>query len=298
MKDFIIIITGPTGVGKTAKALALAEQYNAEIINADMGQLYKPLTIGTAKPDWRSFHITHHLFDVIDKPVNYTSIDFRNSVEKLINEIYERGKVPLIVGGSSFYINSLFFPPQGKKSTSKRIYNDSTDQLWLRLKEIDPQRAKEIDCHDRYRIERALDIWFESQVLPSHYKPTFSPLTKKASFIVLTRDKEDLYERINVRVQQMFDEGWIGEVKGLSPEWHAFLLQKKIIGYDDIINFLNGKIVSKDELIALIQQKTRNYAKRQLTFNRMLIKKFEEHCDAVYTKLVNVTDDKQQIGED
>ena len=277
-----IIIAGPTGVGKTDLALLLAKKVDAEIINADVGQFYKPLIIGTAKPDWKSFIIPHHLFDVLDEPLNFTVVSFRKKVEVLINEIKSRGKVPIIVGGSGFYLNSLFFPPQ-KESIIERLAHNSeipTIDLWEKLNSIDSQRASQINENDRYRIERALDIWYGTGVLPSTYTPTFNALDD-AYVLFLTRTIDDLYKRIDDRVKIMIQCEWLDEVENLSSDWHQFLLQKKLIGYDDIIRYLDNQINSIEELIALIQQKTRNYAKRQLTFNRMLTKKFEEHRNAV-----------------
>jgi len=290
----IVIITGPTGVGKTDLALSLAAKVPAEIINADIGSLYTPLTIGTAKPDWRNHSVPHHLFDIVDEPKNFTVVEFRNKVCSLVRDITTRGHLPIIVGGSGFYINALFYPPKSDGVAQKRDYQEDTRTLWNRLYEIDSKRAREIDKNDRYRIERALDIWYELGVLPSKFKPQFDPITDHqtqsgADVFFLTRELADLYEDINKRTHIMLDRGWIEEVKKLSPAWHEFLLKKKIIGYDDIIRYIRGEIGLKSELIAIIQKKTRNYAKRQLTFNRMLTKKFEEHLDGVYTEWINMS---------
>lgn len=289
MKNRIVIITGPTGVGKTDLALSLAKKIPAEIINADIGSFYKPLTIGTAKPDWQHQPVAHHLFDIVEEPENFTVVDFRDRARSLVQEILSRNALPIIVGGSSFYINALFFPPKKDGRAQKRVYHDDTYSLWKQLCEIDMQRAREIDQHDRYRIERALDIWYEHGVNPSTFKPSYEPITDKADIFFLTRDLKDLYDDINKRTLLMLDIGWIEEVQKLSPTWQEFLLKKKIIGYDDIVRYVRGEISSKDALIALIQRKTRNYAKRQLTFNRMLTKKFEEHCNEVYTEWINMS---------
>ncbi len=283
------IITGPTGVGKSDLALRIAEEVRGEIINADIGQFYTPLTIGTAKPAWQSSTISHHLFDLINDPVNFTVIEFRVQMERLIDGIYQLGKIPIVVGGSSFYLNALFFPPQDDFNVSTRQYVEGTEDLWLRLYAVDSKRAEEIDKHDRYRIERALSIWDETGRRPSLLKPLFDPLFNHVHFMIVNRDKEDLYKRINERVIQMLNNGWAKEVESLPSEWIDFLLKKKFIGYDDIIRYLHGEIASSDALIEIIQQKTRRYAKRQLTFNRMLTKKFEEHCNAVYTEWINLT---------
>ena len=284
-----LIITGPTGVGKSNLALRIAEERFGEIINADIGQFYTPLTIGTAKPAWQSSSISHHLFDLINNPVNFTVIEFRKHVTRLIDEIYQRGKIPIIVGGSGFYLNALFFPPQDDFNVPTKQYVEETEDLWLRLYGVDSKRAEEIDKNDRYRIERALSIWDETGKCPSLLKPLFDPVFDHVHFMIVNRDKDELYARINERVVQMMHEGWVEEVQSLSPSWLKFLLKKKVIGYDDIIRYLQGEMSSLGALIEIIQQKTRRYAKRQLTFNRMLTKKFEEHCNAVYTEWINLT---------
>ena len=298
-----IIITGPTGVGKSDIALSLAKHINGEIVNADVGQFYTPLTIGTAKPHWRDQQIPHHLFDVIDQPVNYSVIDFLEHVRVCAQAIQVRGHVPIIVGGSSFYIYSLFFPPvhdaghTGKASNC--LYNQSTEQLsteqlWAKLQKIDAVRAAQINVSDRYRIMRALDIWHTHQIKPSTLKPVFAPLQTPLVLIVITRDRHDLVGRINERVNSMFAAGWIKEVERLGFEWREFLLNKKLIGYDDIVRWLeqSGDGAAQQQvaqLVASIAQKTRAYAKRQTTFNRLIVKKVEEHRDCVYTELINVT---------
>ena len=303
----MIIITGPTGVGKSDMALALAKEINGEIVNADVGQFYLPLTIGIAKPNWQGQQIPHHLFDVVPQPVNYSVMDFLEQVRVCVQAIHERGHVPIIVGGSSFYIYSLFFPPVHDSvrtsNTSKRSYDQpidqlstdqlSTEQLWSALQKIDAVRAAQINVSDRYRIMRALNIWHTHQLKPSTLKPVFAPLQVPAALIVITRDRQDLVERINERVHLMFDAGWIEEVEKLGYEWHEFLLNKKLIGYDDIVRWLEKRDQQK-QLVAMqlnesIAQKTRAYAKRQTTFNRLIVKKVEEHRDCVYTELINVT---------
>lgn len=111
--SYLIIIAGPTGVGKSDVGLALASNINGEIINADVGQLYTPLSIGTAKPEWKESEVPHHLFDVLDKPVDFTVTQYRELLLKTVHDVCNRNRVPIIVGGSSFYLSSLFFPPKG-----------------------------------------------------------------------------------------------------------------------------------------------------------------------------------------
>lgn len=267
----MILIYGPTGSGKTDFSLALSKHLPVEIINMDIGSFYAPVTIGTAKPDWRSNPVPHHLFDTIIEPKNYTVTQYKEDVVKLCEEIKSRGKVPLLVGGSGFYLKSLFFPVQAPAQDENHEYSEPTEQLWQMLHAIDPQRALAINKNDRYRITRALNIWKSSGTLPSAQAPLFKPIDS-AFIIHVTRDRQDVYHRINQRVLAMFKQGWIDEVRSLSPEWKSFLVQKKLIGYDDIISFLQDSSAQESQLITQIQTKSRNYAKRQETFWRMFEK--------------------------
>lgn len=287
----MIVLTGPTGVGKTDCALALAQFIPIEIINADVGQLYTPLTIGTAKPDWKNQQVMHHLFDVIDEPRQFSVVEFLRALRELVPAIKQRGNIPLVVGGSSFYVNALFFPPHPSSSVAHRTYEHDTAQLWQHLFTVDPERARAINKNDRYRLERALDLWHAHGQKPSRLQPIFDPLVKPAAFIVIDRERSELYERINKRVELMIAAGWVREVQALSPAWHEFLLKKKLIGYDDIVRFIRGETSDEQALITEIAHKTRQYAKRQMTFNRLITKRVEEHRDCVYTGLVSVSGD-------
>ncbi len=278
IKPFIILY-GPTGVGKTDCALELSNRVNGEIINMDMGALYTPLTIGTAKPDWKKCTIPHHLFDVIDTPRNLTVVEYRALLMPLLENIWARKKTPILVGGSGFYLKSLFFPPSGASVHESDGYAHIQEkELWDHLKHIDPVRAYSINRNDLYRIRRALDIWYSTGIKPSEYQPKFEPIAPFALYF-LTREREKLYARIDQRVKDMLDAGWKAEVSQLqgSP-WEQFILEKKIIGYDDILYYLGTKktITDKKILVEKIQTKTRNYAKRQFTFWRSLQKDLQD----------------------
>lgn len=279
MEKFILIIFGPTGVGKTACADHIALSQPIEIINMDMGQLYTPLNIGTAKPDWQSSSVVHHMFDVIDEPINCTVTEYRSKTTFLIQEIWQRGNLPVLVGGSGFYLRSLFFPPQASTSDDSNLflpYPPDTD-LWHELYLIDPDRAQVINKNDTYRIERALSIWHTTGQKPSSFVSHYEPVAP-FKIICLTRDRVDLYHRIDERVITMLKQGWIDEVKNLlDTPWEPFIMQKKIIGYDDLIVYLRSKQTQEllHQTIATIQQRTRNYAKRQMTYWRMLKKEIE-----------------------
>lgn len=275
----IIIITGPTGSGKTDFSIKLAEAISGEIINADMGQMYMHLTIGTAKPDWRNDTIPHHLFDFLDVPVSYTAAAYRKEVNRIVHDIEQRDKVPIVVGGSGFYIQSLLwnFKEITKKESLLRddinAASFTNEELWQILQQRDPARAMKIHVNDRYRITRALQI-IEQGLIPSELKPIFEPI-RPFVIINIMRDTKDLEERIALRLDIMLRGGWIEEVAQLTSEWKSFVHEKKIIGYDVIIDYLENKITFS-KMRDLIFFATKQYAKRQRTFWRGLKKKIEE----------------------
>lgn len=282
MKKFIIVITGATATGKSDLAEKLAQQIGGEIINADIGSWYTPLNIGTAKPDLSKVSVPHHLFNILNIPQQFTIVEFRTRVEKLIQEIWARDRVPVIVGGSGFYIKALWYKAQESGASSEvedEIMNSavSVQDLWQQLLQVDEVRATKIDKNDRYRIVRALGIYKSTGQKPSSFQPVYDPVGPIFG-IFCTRDRQELYNRINKRTEIMLKAGWIDEVKKLmGTEWEQFLIDKKIIGYDDIINYLKSEQTSDEyqQLISIIQQKTRNYAKRQVTFLSKLKKDVE-----------------------
>lgn len=272
----IVIFFGPTGVGKSNLAELVAKKVPAEIVNMDMGQLYAPISIGTAKPDWRSSAIQHHLFDYIKEPRNFSVVDYRNALIPIVNDIWDRNKLPFLVGGSAFYLKSLFFPP-----SVPFIGAGNYQVTWDDLHAVDPARASSIHKNDAYRIHRAMNIWLSTGKKPSDYTTMYDPLSTY-DLLFITRERAELNMLINNRVHSMFNQGWINEVISLKgTPWEAFLREKKLIGYDDIFDYLdnNGAEHDLNSIITRIQQKTRQYAKRQCTFWRMLQKKLEIHIN-------------------
>jgi tRNA dimethylallyltransferase len=272
-RPFMLIIYGPTGVGKTELALTIAQKIPAEIINMDVGQFYEPLSIGTAKPEWKKSPIPHHLFDIISTPLNYTVNEYRAAVYTTVEEVRARGNLPILVGGSGFYLHALLFSQQaaGEDKDFSHFYAEETD-LWKKLNAIDPQRAIHIDKNDKYRIQRALNIWHTTGKLPSSFAPVYNP---QADYLLLfvERDRQELKNRINQRVKEMFEQGWIQETESLlNTSWQQFIQKKNLIGYREIVDYLAGE---KDEkaflsMIEIISAQTRQYAKRQFTFWRKL----------------------------
>ncbi len=270
---FVILISGPTATGKSDFACKLADHNNIEIVNADIGSFYTHLTIGTAKPDWRSSSIPHHFFDVIDDTTNWTAPQFREKLESLMQEIWQRGNIPVLVGGSAFYIQAFFYKNHTLAMPTPELIESLEEQapadLWEQLHAIDPLRAAKIDPNDHYRLVRALAIWHTQGQKPSDFEQMFDPIAP-FYFITLTRDRDQLYDMINQRVQFMMNAGWLDEVRSLLDDgpWTEFLLKKKMIGYDVLAQHLLGYCSeqSLDEIVSLIAQRTRNYAKRQITF--------------------------------
>jgi tRNA dimethylallyltransferase len=278
----MIIISGPTAAGKSDFALELAQRIPSEIINMDMGQMYTPLSIGTAKPDWSSSPIVHHLFDSIDTPRNYTVVEYRKRVLELLEQLWAKKKLPIVVGGSGFYLKSLFFPPDQHVAENEKyllvqqnLSLMTTSTLWNELFAIDPVRAEKINKNDRYRIERALLLWYAVGKKPSDCTLSYMP---PAHYLLLyvTRERKELYQRIDQRVIEMMRSGWIEEVRDLlDTDWSSFIQNKKIIGYNELIDFLTTSTQSPieyEEMVAKIQQRSRHYAKRQDTFWRNLYK--------------------------
>ncbi len=284
----VLIVTGPTGVGKTDFVLKLAAQFPADILNADMGQMYTPLCIGTAKPDWQNEPVPHHLFDILNTPQDFSLVQFRTLVAQLVPQIWARGKTPIIVGGSTMYIKSLFYAPASldqleqqawveHKNLAEKLNLNELD-LWSQLNQIDPIRAAQLHHNDHYRIQRALDIWTKFNVLPSQCLPKYAPLFADMQLFIINAPKEILYQRIDARVHIMMQMGWLNETKNLDQAWQLFLQRKKIIGYEVILQYLNQGNLSWDEVILTIAKRVRNYAKRQQTFWRGLQNELAKHA--------------------
>lgn len=277
MNKFIVLY-GPTGVGKTDIGLKIAEEINAEIINMDVGQFYTPLSVGTAKPDWKNSITQHHLFDCIDNPVNLSVVEYKKRVISIMNSLWKRGKTPLLIGGSGFYLYSLLFDISNEEASHGQPTQD--DSRWEELHSLDLRRAKQIHPNDHYRIARAVQICKQTNSLSSDYLPQFRPVAP-CDIIFLSRDREDLYKRINQRTSDMFSSGFIEEVQTLlDTPWEEFMLEKKLIGYNELVSYLKYSkgihvttFKSIDDVKQAMAQRTRHYAKRQFTFWRYLEKK-------------------------
>ena len=266
----IIVIAGPTGVGKTKLSIELAKKLNGEIINADSTQVFKGLNIATAKVTNKEMeNIPHHLIDIKEITENYTVYDYQKDARKKIKEIEARGHIPILVGGTGLYIKAALYDYEFQEETNhKTDYSNFTkEELYEELLKVDPNT--EIHMNNRKRVERALD-YFKENHQPFSSKEHTNQLLYDTIFIGLTTDREILYERINTRVEEMLKQGLLEEAKKI---YQSMIRTKAVmtpIGYKELFEYFDGNCTLEDS-IHCIQQRSRNYAKRQYTwFNHQL----------------------------
>ncbi len=275
IKNKIIIIGGPTAIGKSAFAIECAKKFNGEIISADSMQIYKGLDIGTGKVTPNEMQgITHHLIDIVSLEDRYSAGAFLLDCENKISEILSLGKLPIIAGGTGLYINALIngmnFSDTDKSETVREKWKNILSQngneyIYNHLREIDPISAEKISINDTKRIIRAIEI-FEVTGKPKSQIVTTSDCKYDYLFLVLDAPRADLYSAINKRVDQMFSDGLYEEALALI-EYKNFQ-SMQAIGYKQIYEYIDGKYPSLEIMIEEIKKLTRNYAKRQLTFFR------------------------------
>ena len=264
----VIVILGPTCVGKTKLSVELAKLYNGEVINADSTQIFKDLNIATAKiTEEEKEGVIHHLFDIKDINEDYTVFDYQKDCRILIDEIIKKGKTPILCGGTGLYIKAALYNYEFNLEEEKRDYsNYSNDKLYEMLLKIDPETN--IHKNNRKRVERAIDSYKNTGVIPGKVKT--DKLLYDAIFIGLTTDRDYLYERINKRVDVMMSNGLLNEAKWV---YESNIRTKAVltpIGYKELFPYFEGE-KSLDECLDLIKQNSRRYAKRQYTwFNNQM----------------------------
>lgn len=277
----IIVITGPTGVGKTKMSVQLAKKYNAEIINGDAVQVYRGLDIGSAKvTEEEKEGIVHHLFDIKNVDEEYSIYDYQKDVRNLIKELEEKNKNIIIVGGTGLYIKSALYDyTLDDNSTNSNQYEGiSTEELYQELIKLD--KDIDIDRYNRRRVVRALNYYKENNKSISLNK-NGNKLLYDAIFIGLTmNNREELYERINNRVDKMIENGLIEEAKSFYDKGIKTKPLLSAIGYKELYQYFDNQI-SYEEAIDLIKRNSRRYAKRQYTFfnNQFNIKWFNVNID-------------------
>ncbi|QAR32887.1 tRNA (adenosine(37)-N6)-dimethylallyltransferase MiaA [Geovibrio thiophilus] len=270
------IITGATGTGKTALAIELALRHNAEIISADAYQVYRGMDIGTAKPSKEELAVVrHHLIDVLDPDQTYSAGDFFEHAEKIAADIISRGKLPIIAGGTGLYaetlIKGIFNAPERDDNFRTALEEDGGKHgfalLHERLKSIDPEFAASIPPSDKARIIRGLEINRLCKMNVREAQKAFHVNPKhKYSVFLITDERERMYARINERVVRMYEAGWTGEVEDLLLKGYNENMQSfKAIGYRETAALVKGE-ADFESVVSAVQQKTRNFAKRQVTW--------------------------------
>ena len=303
MKDKILIIAGPTAVGKTSLSVKLAKELDGEIVSTDSMQIYKHMDIGSAKITKEEMDgVPHHMIDVVDPSTSFSVAEYKEMASKCINDIISRNKLPILVGGTGLYINALTCNMNFTEAESDEEYRRELEKLadengnefiHNMLKEIDPISYRDIHFNNRKRVIRALEV----------YKLTNKPFSSFNSgddfyngpydvkYYVLNMDRAKLYDRINLRVDIMIENGLIDEcIKLKDMGYTSFMQSMQGIGYKEIFYYLENKI-SYSEAIDMIKQGSRNYAKRQLTWFRrdpraVILNKEEMTEEEIFERIV------------
>jgi tRNA dimethylallyltransferase len=280
VKEKMIVIVGPTAVGKTHLGVDLAKKFDGEVISGDSMQIYRGLDIGTAKvTEEEAEGIPHHLINEKDPDESYAVSDFKEAASKKIEAITARGHVPIVVGGTGLYIESLLFdvshggeaePDEGfRKQMEEKAEKEGKESIWEQLKEIDPEAAKKIHHNNVRRVIRALEVYHVTgQTFSSYQAERQEKEVRYDAFVIgLNTDRALLYERINQRVDLMMEQGLVEEAKRLWQVVDVEAQSAKGIGYKELFPFFEGK-EDLEEAVDNIKQNSRRYAKRQLTWFR------------------------------
>lgn len=278
MNQPLLIIVGPTAVGKTSLSIYLAKQFQGEIVSGDSMQIYRGMDIGTAKATRSErAEIPHHLIDLFSPAQSFSVEMYQRIARQKIQDIHSRGKLPILVGGTGLYIEAVTFnyqvPPASQDPSLRRTFKEVAQKegnqvLHQRLAQVDPKSAERIHPNDRKRLIRALEVYELTGKPFSAYRQKKQPYYDQMLWIGLTMPRDQLYERINQRVDQMIEQGFVEEVKTLKNKgYHTNLTSMQAIGYKEILSYLEGEC-SFEEAVGLIKRATRKYAKRQFTWFR------------------------------
>lgn len=299
-KKPLIILTGPTAVGKTELSIKLAKAVNGEIISADSIQVYKYMDVGSAKVTEEEMDgIKHYLVDVLDPSDEFNIFVFKKMAVEAMEEIYSKGKIPIIAGGTGFYIQSVLYDIEFADEEGDRTYrhmleekakNEGVGSVHKMLEHVDPKAASEIHENNLKRVIRALEYYHETGKRISEHneeqRQKESPYEFK--YYVLNMDRDRLYERINLRVDIMLNNGLVDEVKRLKDMGYAGdLVSQQGIGYKEIRSYIDG-LCTYDEAVENLKKNTRNFAKRQLTW-------FRRESDVSWIKHEDFNGDKDKI---
>ncbi len=278
-KPKVIVICGPTASGKTALSIELAKKIDGEIISCDSMQIYKDMNIGTAKVTKEEMQgIRHYMIDFVSPDTRYSVADYKNDAEKAIETIINKGKIPIIVGGTGLYVDSLIygieypeikFDEEYRKRLEKEADEKGLEFLYNKAKEIDKQAMQKISLNDKKRIIRVLEIYHATGKTKTEQEIESRKKEIKYEYKVfaINMNREKLYERINIRVDKMIENGLIEEVENLKKKYNHFPTAMQGLGYKEVVEYLQNQI-TRDEMIEKIKQESRRYAKRQLTWFR------------------------------
>ena len=274
----VIVIVGPTASGKTALSIELAKKINGEIVSCDSMQIYKDMNIGSAKPTEDEMQgIKHYLIDFVDPTERYSVAEYKKHAEMAIEEILSKGKVPIIVGGTGLYVNSLIYgidynemkfdQDYRRKLEVKASTEEGLKELYNIAKKIDEKAMAKINKNDTKRIIRVLEIYHSTGKNKTELEEESRKNGIKYDYKVygINMKRDILYDRINRRVDIMIEQGLIQEVKDLLKKYNQFPTAMQAIGYKEVVEYLKGNL-TEDEMIYKIKLETRHYAKRQLTW--------------------------------
>lgn len=274
----VLVLVGPTAVGKTCIAIDVAREIGGEIVSADARQVYRDMDIGTAKPTAsEQAQVRHHMIDVVDPTMQFSAGEYAHQARAMIQRLIAQGTVPVVVGGSGLYIRALldgFFEGQGsdpdiREALRRRVEEEGAPALHRVLREVDPELADRLHPNDAQRIVRGLEVYYATgtplSILQSR-SPMPAPFTPV--MVGFMRDRDTLYRRIEERVDRMIEQGLIEEVRALAQRGYGpHLYALRTVGYKEVFPYLEGKR-GLPETIAEIKRNTRRYAKRQLTWFR------------------------------
>lgn len=280
MKKPLIVLTGPTAVGKTSLSISLAKAVNGEIISADSMQVYKGMDIGSAKIRKEEVQgVTHYLVDILEPEEEFHIVKFQELAKAALEEIYAKGKIPILVGGTGFYIQAVTRDIDFTQAEQETSYREELEQfakekgaeyLHEKLREVDSKSAENIHANNVKRVIRALEFYHQNGTPISEHNEEQKQQTSpyNLAYFVLTAPREILYERIDRRVDQMMEEGLLEEVKSLRERGcHRGMVSMQGLGYKEILAYLEGEY-PLEEAVRILKRDTRHFAKRQLTWFR------------------------------
>lgn len=277
-KQKVIVIGGPTASGKTSLSIELAKKINGEIISADSMQIYKDMNIGTAKPEKEEMQgIPHYMLDFVSPEERYSVADYNKEAKKRIKEILEKGKVPIVVGGTGLYIETLIYEIEFlnietdleyRKELEKIAEEKGLEYLYNKAQKIDKTAMEKISINDKKRILRVLELYHQTGKTKTQLdKESRKEPEYDYKLFAIDMDREILYNRINKRVDIMIEKGLVQEVKNICEKYNEFPTAMQGLGYKEVVEYLEGQ-ATYEEMIEKIKIESRRYAKRQLTWFR------------------------------